>query len=175
MENLIKKSSDILYNSIEVIKSDFKNYLSNYDYSHNQSSLMIIDIKNVEDLNKVCTNAGFYIILLNKQYEENNCTFSIDDHVAIYRGHSYSVRDRIKSHLFNSEYNNSNFKYKTKYTVCLKFEDGIQGINLDKAPYCNYSWKVIVHKMIGSNKLIREQAELAFDEIYGRPFKSKER
>ncbi|MGV0968181.1 MULTISPECIES: hypothetical protein [unclassified Empedobacter] len=175
MNKLIKESNEILKNSTVIIKQKFVDYLKQLDYSSNSSTTEIYSIKNIEDVNRIYTGPGFYVILVDQKFEENRSVFSFANHAAIYRGHSYSVRDRNKSHLFNSEYNSSDFKNKPRYTVCLKFEDGIQGINLDEEPYCNYSWKIIVHKMKGSNKLIREQAELAFDEIYGRPFKSKER
>jgi hypothetical protein len=79
------------------------------------------------------------------------------------------------SHLFNLDYNKNSSKYKTKYTVCLKIEDGVEGININQQPYSDYSWKIVVHKMKDSSKMIREQAELAFDNIYNRPLKSRER
>ncbi len=175
MRNVINESNIRLELIRNDIKRDLLNYLKEFNYLEISKEIQIIDIKIIDDLRKVYTGPGFYIILLDEQFADNNCNFSFDDYTAIYRGHSYSVRDRLKSHLFNSEYNNSDFKNKVKYTVCLKFEEGIQGINLNEEPYCNYSWKVIIHKMGGSSKLIREQVELAFDEIYGRPFKSKER
>lgn len=175
MIKLIINSNEILNNAINKIRKDFVNHLKDIDYSSNNGTFEIYSIKNIEDVNHIYTGPGFYIILLDQKFDDNESVFSFANHSAIYRGHSYSVRDRIKSHLFNSEYNLSDFKNKPRYTVCLKFEDGIQGINLNDEPYCNYSWKIIVHKMKGSSKLIREQAELAFDVIYGRPFKSKER
>lgn len=118
---------------------------------------------------------GFYILMTDLKFENNNCLFEIDDFKAIYRGHSYFVKDRIMSHLFNLDYNKNSSKHKTKYTICLKIEDGVEGININQQPYSDYSWKIIVHKMKDSSKMIREQAELAFDNIYNRPLKSRER
>ena len=52
--------------------------------------------------------------------------------------------------------------------------DDKNGLTISDQPYSNYSWYVVVHKMANSSKVIREQAEHAFDEVFGRPLGSKE-
>lgn len=52
--------------------------------------------------------------------------------------------------------------------------DDKNGINISDQSYSNYRWCVVVYKMKGNSKMIREQAEHAFDEVSGGPFGSKE-
>ena len=52
--------------------------------------------------------------------------------------------------------------------------DGKNGINISDAPYRDFHWRVVVHKTQGSSKMIREQAERAFDAEFGRPLGSRE-
>ncbi|MGN8120885.1 hypothetical protein ACTJK9_03890 [Pseudomonas sp. 22082] len=107
------------------------------------------------------------------QIEQNNCTFVIDGLKAIYRGHGYIVKNRLKSHLFNDHYRKNLPERGVRYDVCMKL-DGNNGININEAPYSNYRWKIVVHKMLGSSRMMREQAEQAFDEVFNRPLASKE-
>ncbi|MEJ8824800.1 hypothetical protein WKW80_22620 [Variovorax humicola] len=58
------------------------------------------------------------------------------------------------------------------WNVCMKL-DGI-GINISDAPFRDFHRRVVVHKMQGSSKMIREQAERAFDAEFGRPLGSRE-
>lgn len=118
MIKLIINSNEILNNAINKIRKDFVNHLKDIDYSSNNGTFEIYSIKNIEDVNHIYTGPGFYIILLDQKFDDNESIFSFANHSAIYRGHSYSLRDRIKSHLFNSEYNLSDFKNKPRYTVC---------------------------------------------------------
>jgi len=62
--------------------------------------------------------------------------------------------------------------YEVHYKVCMKLEEKVNGINISAEPYKNWNWTVIIHKMRNSNKSIREQAEFAFDTIYGKPYLS---
>lgn len=157
------------------IRNSIIDYLRDCNYGVPSDSFQIITIKDLTNLHSLYYGAGFYILMTDLKFEDNKCLFQIGTFQAIYRGHSYFVKDRVMSHLFNLDYNKNPSKYKTKYTVCLKIEDGVDGINIDQSPYSDYSWKVIVHKMKGSSKMIREQAELAFDDIYSRPLKSREK
>ncbi|MFD2943259.1 hypothetical protein [Flavobacterium notoginsengisoli] len=177
MINIIKESKSKIRMQAEEqrIRTNIIGYLKECNYASPSSSFQVIDIKNLKDLQAIYSGPGFYILMTDLKFEDNNCLFQHDDFQAIYRGHSYFVKDRIMSHLFNLDYNKNPSKHRTKYTVCLKIEDGVEGININQQPYCNYSWKIIVHKMKDSSKMIREQAELAFDCIYNRPSKSKEK
>ncbi len=111
----------------------------------------------------------------NIQFDENKCTLDFEGQKAIYRGHSYFTKKRLLSHLANETYRQRRTKHDPFYKVCLKIENGINGININQEPYKNWQWTIIVHKMKDSTQTIREQAEAAFDELYGRPCKSKER
>jgi hypothetical protein len=52
--------------------------------------------------------------------------------------------------------------------------DGNDGINIGDARYSQFRWRVLVHKMKKSSKTMREQAELAFDDVFQRPLASRE-
>lgn len=174
MIEIIKESKIRIQKEQQKVRDEIAEYLKTCDYTAHSNSFQIIDIKNLDELQEIYYGSGFYILMTNLKFEDNNCLFEIENFKAIYRGHSYFVKDRIMSHLFNLDYNQNQTK-KTKYTVCLKIEDGIEGININQKPYSDYSWKIVVHKMKGSSKIIREQAELAFDNIYKRPSKSREK
>jgi hypothetical protein len=175
MIKIIKESKIRIQEEEQRIRAKIIEYLKECDYTSHSNYFQVLDIKHLHELQEIYYGAGFYILMTDLKFEDNNCSFEIDNFKAIYRGHSYFVKDRIMSHLFNLDYNKNSSKYKTKYTVCLKIEDGVEGININQQPYSDYSWKIIVHKMKDSSKMIREQAELAFDNIYNRPLKSRER
>ncbi|WP_367351891.1 hypothetical protein [Achromobacter animicus] len=52
--------------------------------------------------------------------------------------------------------------------------DEDNGINVTDPPYNGYRWRVLVHTMPKSSMFMRMQAELAFDQVFGRPLASKE-
>ena len=172
MKEIIYNSKEKLDSAKSLIKDELREYFSSFNYKTPSSSFQVIDLKCIEDLSKIYSSQGFYILMTNKHFEDNYCKLSIDGCTAIYRGHCCTTKDRIMSHLFNVEHNRTISKHKTKYKVCLKIEDKVNGINIDQKPYSDYIWKVIVHKMKGSTLIIREQAEKAFDEKYGIPVKS---
>jgi hypothetical protein len=175
MIEIIKESKIRIQEEQKKIRAEIIEYLKKCDYTTHSNSFQILEIKNLDDTKKIYSGPGFYILMTDLKFEDNNCLFEIQNFKAIYRGHSHSVKDRIMSHLFNLDYNKNYSKHKTRYTVCLKIEDGVEGININQKKYSDYSWKIIVHKMKDSSKIIREQAELAFDNIYKRPSKSREK
>ncbi|MNK05488.1 hypothetical protein D3C87_233710 [compost metagenome] len=174
MKEIIKRSQIRLNTEKKQLKSELIQYLTNCSYHKDSRDIQIIDLKYITDLDKVYAGSGFYIILCNKDIDQNLCSLVIDKYKAIYRGHSFFTRKRLKSHLFNTAYKAERKDNEPNYKVCLKFEDKTEGINIDSEPYSAMYWKVIIHKMNKSNQLIREQMELAFDEVYGRPIKSRE-
>lgn len=177
MEEIIKKSKLKLQEVQDSFKADMVNYLKSCDYTLNSKKYQIVDLKNFDDIKNVYGGIGFYVILTSLNFTENESELKISNLTAIYRGHSYKVRDRVMSHLFSTQYKlkESTSKYPSNYSVCLKIEDGINGINIDQKPYSEHKWKIIVHKMKGSTELIRQQTEHAFDDIYKRPIKSREK
>lgn len=174
MKERIEKYKSDLNNVTKDIKSDLIKYFRGLDYSITKNEIEITPINSENDVDKIYASSGFYIILTDHNFSDNECNFRYNNQTAIYRGHSYSTKKRISSHLANSTYIKNRKSIEPNYTVCLKIEDGVNGINLDKKPYSDWNWTVIVHKMRNSNELIREQAELAFDNAFGKPCKSRE-
>lgn len=166
-----KTTDNIKENLCEYFKEHFHEEL----LPNNKDDIQIISVNQESDLEKVTTSPGLYIILTDHKFNENECSFIYNKHTAIYRGHSYSIKNRVKSHLMHNSYQENKNKWATNYTVCLKIEDGVNGINIDSKPYNGWEWTVIVLKMPNSNKIIREQAELAFDTVFNKPCKSKEK
>ncbi|MDF4972560.1 hypothetical protein P3748_05105 [Vibrio parahaemolyticus] len=142
------------------------------------------------DLDNVLSGEGFYIILTDLELEGNVCTLTYSNGFkAIYRGECRTTRKRLQSHLFNkcykSQYEERKRNYLNKdkkagkefyepfWSACLKVgsENGLD-INelVDES-----NWIVIVHNMIGSSQEVRVQAELAFDEVFGKPIASREK
>ena len=170
MKNLIDKYNVILKETSENIKDELEHHFGQIDYTNNDKAIQIITLKSENDIDNAIYGSGFYIILTDNIFSDNKCNFKINNQTAIYRGHSAFVKDRLKSHLSNNKYKET----KSTYEVCLKIEDGVNGININEKPYNSWNWTVVVHKMRNSNKLMREQAEYAFDELYNKPCKSRE-
>lgn len=141
-----------------------------------------------ESIGEIFSGAGLYLILSNLNFDNNNCLLKLNNFFkVIYRGESSLLRKRIESHLFNKSYNKfynireSEAKSKrrnfgeVRYNTCIKIKQNENGINIDEKSYSGYEWFVIIHKMVGSNSVIRKQAEKAFDSMYQRPFANRER
>lgn len=175
MKNRISKYNKIFQETTEIIKLDLVDYFRNVDFWGDNKNIQIVNISDINDLKRVYAGRGFYIILTDYHFKGNTCEFVIDTDTAIYRGHSYTVRKRITSHLFNDIYKKKRKSYEPDYNACLKIDDGKNGININKQPYEDWNWTVIVQKMRNSNKEIREQAEKAFDIVYGKPLKCRDK
>lgn len=174
MKNRILKYTSELSKTTNFIQNDLEEYFRSIDYKKLPSEIQITEVKNEDDLNKIIYGVGFYIILTDHTFEDNNCKFEYNNQKAIYRGHSYFSKKRLLSHLANDKYNRERKKNEPNYKVCLKIETGKNGININQNPYKNWNWIVIVHKMKDSSKLMREQAEKAFDKVHNKPCKSRE-
>ncbi len=148
-------------------------FFNSIDLNTESDNIQILEIKEESEINKAFSGGSFYLILTDHKFEENICEFEYKGQKVIYRGHSYFTKKRLLSHLANEKYNKEG-KNKPHYEVCLKIEDKVNGININKEPYKNWKWTIIIFKMPKSSQLIREQAELAFDEKFKRPIKSKE-
>lgn len=155
------------------IRNHFVEFFSNHDYSKDCRSVVSKLVLEQSDAEKIYYGVGMYVIMSDYLINKNECQLTADGLKAIYRGQCYTVKSRLKSHLFNDHYRRNLPERGVRYDVCIKLDDN-NGINIDQPPYNQYRWKVIVHKMKGSTKLIREQAELAFDDVFGRPLGSKE-
>lgn len=157
----------------QTIRSKFVDFFAAHDYTTDSKSVISRSVSSLSDAAALHYGTGLYVIMSDYQFEENKCRLIVDGLKAIYRGHSYRVKGRIKSHLFNDHYRSNLPAGGVRYDVCMKLDDK-NGINVSDQPYSNYRWCVVVYKMKGSSKMIREQAEHAFDEVFGRPLGSKE-
>lgn len=155
------------------IRAQFVEFFSAHDYTKNCKAVVSKSLGSLSDAEAMYYGTGLYVIMSDYQFEENKCSLIINGLKAIYRGHCYTVKGRLKSHLFNDHYRSNLPATGVRYDVCMKLDDR-NGINICDQPYSNYRWSVVVHKMKGSSKMMREQAELAFDEVFGRPLGSRE-
>jgi hypothetical protein len=151
----------------------------------------IIKLEKLEHIESIISGAGFYIILTDFNLADNPCELTKEESIkAIYRGECSTVKKRIKSHLFNSEYKKSYEERKRKYLAqeknngkefyeqfwpaCLKLGNGTNGIDIDGTEYNGNNWYVVVHNMKNSSQAVRVQAELAFDNCFNKPVASRE-
>lgn len=151
-------------------------------------------IKTPSALKGITSGPGFYIIMTNHSVSgDNACRLTANGGLrAIYRGECGTAKKRIQSHLFNKQYkseydqrksayhnndkNNGKDFYEPPWPACLKIKEGVNGINIDTDnEYSCSDWIVIVHDMKGSSQEVREQAELAFDDIFGKPIACREK
>lgn len=147
-------------------------------------------LRNPSDLGLIISDEGFYIIFSDYEVKKNVCKLVLSNLHAIYRGECRTVKKRIQSHLFNSCYKSDYAKresaflkkqekpgkdfYEQYWPACLKLKSGISGVNIDRIEYNSYTWVVVTHRMKGSSQDVREQAELAFDDVFGKPAASRE-
>ena len=157
----------------KTLRLHFVDFFSTHDYTNDSRSVVSKSVSTCIDADATYYGTGLYVIMSDYQIDQNKCSMIVDGLKAIYRGHCYTVKGRLKSHLFNNKYRQNLPERGVRYDVCMKLDDK-NGINLDELPYSNYRWKVVIHKMKGSSKMMREQAERAFDEVFGRPLGSKE-
>ncbi|AZV42003.1 hypothetical protein BAOM_1393 [Peribacillus asahii] len=172
MNNIIKKMKDkirekfiVLFESDNFPKGSLKS---------NVKTIKVTKLKSHNDIESLLYGNGFYIIVTNCEFDNNPCKLSYKNkYKAIYRGHGSRVKKRIESHMFNKRYNLD--RDGTTYDVCMQIETGFSGINIDEPRYSQYEWYIITISMPNSSLLIREQAEVAFDEVFGRPLASREK
>lgn len=149
-------------------------YFKKIQYSSIEKSrrLKTVQIKEFNDLSNIPNQPGFYVIFSNIAYDTNECVavFKNKKHLkAIYRGESYTVQERIKSHLFNNKYIET-FEGSKRLDVTLLIE-GVK-VNIDLLPYKNYEWYVVYHAAPNSTSNIRRMMELEFDKNFGKPLYS---
>lgn len=169
----IKELTKLEAKTALIIRQHFADFFASHDYSKDMKSVVSREVSILADVDATYYGTGLYLILTDYQAAENKCALEVDGLKAIYRGHCRTVKSRLKSHLFNDHYRSNLPPKGVRYDVCMKLDDK-NGINISELPYRNYRWKVIVHKMQSSSKMIREQAEHAFDQVFGRPLGSKE-
>ncbi|EJH2591706.1 hypothetical protein NDL33_004506 [Vibrio parahaemolyticus] len=153
--------------------------------------ISINKVESPKDINKIHATAGFYIIFTDLNIGSNKCALKYSDTLtAIYRGECDKVKRRVQSHLFNKKYkseyqerksvylgkaeNKGKEFYEQYWPACLKIGNGESGLNIHE-DYHENNWYVLVHNMRGSSQEVRVQAELAFDNIFGKPLASREK
>jgi len=191
MEKIVKESKRLEEQALNQAKPRIRSKLSNYfkgiDWQKLDRADVLFKIKKYDDLKDLYSGPGFYVILTNYKNDENDCKLIINDkNKAIYRGHCSHLKHRIESHLFNKKYNEEYSKRKAEkekkgkkfsevpFNACIKIDPNINGIDIDDKTYSGYEWYIIQLKMPGSSRLIREQAEQAFDEVFSKPLASRE-
>lgn len=150
-----------------------------------------ISVSSPNDLEAIESKEGFYIILSDRPISGNTCRLTAGPLRAIYRGECSTARKRIQSHLFNSLYNedfnrrSSNYRnnpknagksfYEAHWPHCLKLDaGGLGGVNVNERPHSEFKWLVIVHRMRGSSRRVRQLAEKAFDAAFNHPEASRD-
>ena len=165
----IREYVDEIENAFNSVRYKLSIYLKSVDYTVSSKTIIVRKVASLKDLEDIPNINGFYIILSDYLTEANKCTLKFDGASAIYRGQAYHVKDRLKSHLFNSLYKADHKSYKTFYKTCMQVVKGIHGVDVDQKPYSKNNWYVIVHRMPGSSESIKELTELAFDDIHNKP------
>lgn len=124
------------------------------------------------DLDDIHGSQGFYVIFSTAPVDgsRRDSRLKVGSAPAIYRGHSYTVKRRIESHLFRSKHASHKI-----YTQCLKLRPGDpNGVDIDKLDP-SLEWYVAVHHLPQSSVEVRKCAEIAFDKAFGRPRACRER
>lgn len=191
MKKIIEESEKLVEEAldkpIQTIKGKLSNYFNGIDWNKLNQGNGLFKMETYDDLKKLHSGPGFYVILTNYKNDDNNCKLIINNEIkAIYRGHCSHLKHRIESHLFNKKYNEEYSKRRTEkekkgekfsevpFNACIKIDPNVNGIDIDDKLYSGYKWYVIQLKMPGSSRLIREQAEQAFDEVFSKPLASRE-
>ncbi|UQA51006.1 hypothetical protein [Vibrio sp. ED002] len=201
MYNVIEMKQKIL-DAVKVanneVRGEFESVFSNI-YKENkvpndlpkELKISINKLETPKDLDKIHATEGFYIIFTDLNVGDNNCALKhLDSIFAIYRGECGKVKRRIQSHLFNKHYKSDYEKRKSVYLekpensgkdfheqywpACLKIGNGESGLNIHE-DYHENNWYVLVHNMRESSQEVRVQAELAFDNVFGKPIASREK
>ena len=176
-KNIIKSSNEKLIKLKSKIIDDIKYVLKdlehiNYTKSENKN-YKISKITSFDDTDNIMYGIGFYIILSNYPSTDKTHKIIYNQCRPIYRGHGTLVKQRIRSHLFKKCYDLD--KKGTTYSVCMKIEPKINGININEEPYKNYEWYVITFPLTNSTKFLRECYEESFDINYDTPIFSRDK
>lgn len=141
----------------------------------------LYEITDSASLDKVPNAPGFYVIFSSWPMANDDCKLTLPDgRRALYRGEGRFVRRRLESHLFNATHHKLHRQRvksnpsEPNYRVCMKIQDGTNGVNLDKSPYDKERWAVLFIRLSDSSSLIRKQAEIAFDRRFGQPAASRD-
>lgn len=152
--------------ALREITIEFEAFFRDKDYPVEQPMIKRHTIALPSDLAHILAGRGIYLIATDLPTEPNSCNLTTGNGLpVVYRGQGYHVRERLESHLFYDLYR---AKESTQgYTVCMRLNGS--NVNVDKPPFNKHRWMVVTHSMPASIRPIREAAEEAFDNVFGRP------
>lgn len=176
-----RQAEQILEQARQTIRARFVEFFSQADYLDTLekgsvrikgSEIKAIRITEVDDLENLLYGHGFYVIVTNFPLVGNECTYSLGEGLtAIYRGQGERLKLRIESHLFHSYHLEQRKDEQKKYEVSLSLDD--RHVDIDQRPFRRYTWVVVQHPMTDASQVVREQMELAFDEVFTKPAASE--
>ena len=166
LEYIKKLTSEYEEKIIKHFKEFFNELIKEDKIAVKDRKINIVKLKGHDDVKDLYNNAGFYVILTDYKLNNNKCKFkykySDNKYVkAVYRGEASHRKERITGHLFKDKYEGKDTNFMTVGSE--------NGINIDKQPYCNYSWCVLMCSMDKSNQQVRICVEKAFDSVFGQP------
>ncbi len=96
----------------ERVRADFRTsfttiYPDNYvpaTFEAHWPRITATNIASVTNLDELPSGPGLYVIFSTYPVDGNSCVLKFGELQAIYRGECATVRERLKSHLFNSAY-----------------------------------------------------------------------
>lgn len=124
---------------------------------------------------------GLYVIMTDYPVPGSHaCTFGVPGSglKAIYRGHSFNIRERVMGHLTHGAYMAmcGSKKDKKPWGAFFKLTDGASGgdggLDITTAPYSSYTWGIVGFEMKKSTQPLRELAENGFSGAFGTPARS---
>lgn len=178
--NHLKSDFDIFKTKCYSSHEDKLNQLFEPD-ENNEAHFLFKKIESKSDLDELSNTQGFYVIFTDCKYDDNTCSLDVSFEIeennvietkAIYRGEGYHVKERLISHLFNSQHKISDDKQMEN---CMQIEVGVKGIDIDSDNYKNFNWFVSVIRVAKSYSIVRKIMEEVFDAKYGRPLASREK
>lgn len=150
-----------------------------------QPAMRLIELPNRLALDAIANAPAFYVVF--SSYPVSGKTESrlrlSDGRSAVYRGEGSLVYRRLESHLFNATYQAGYDERKRAakkfsepyYGACMKIVVEESGVSIDRPPYSEGSWAVLLLKLPDSGSPLRKQAELAFDDCFGKPAACREK
>lgn len=112
-----------------MLRQHFFDFFDNHDYEKDTRAVTSQAVSNLSDMQSTYYGRGLYLIQTDYKADENPCTHVVGDLKTIYRGHCYTVKKRLVSHLMNDVYRAGLPEKGVRYDVCMKLDDK-NGINI---------------------------------------------
>lgn len=159
----------------------FERLFKEHPPAANTPGYEFVRIESPESFDAVWRSKGLYMIASDFEPDlgrREGCSLLIDGLPVIYRGQADLVRERVQSHLDNTQYRKMKAKKKQgTWARCLKLDQkpGDGGIDFDVDPYRKHRWVVLVLPLRFSKTEFRNYAEWGFDAVFGKPIASNEK